>query len=74
MARQKVPKRSLPTRSSWHGHAQECSCADCTPETAGAVETFFEEHGDEVVTVVLGTVARYETQPLGAGRRLGQSA
>ena len=52
------------TRSSGHGHAPEFSCADCTPKTAGAVETFFEEHGGEVVTVVLRTVARYETQPL----------
>jgi len=47
-------------------HAQEFSCADCTPETAGAVETFFEEHGDEVVNVVLRAVARSETRPLEA--------
>jgi len=31
------------------------------------VETFFEEHGDEVVTIVLRTVDRYESQPLDAG-------
>jgi len=43
-------------------HAQEFSWADCTPETAGAVQTFIEEHGDEVVTVVLRALARYETQ------------
>lgn len=48
------------------GNAQEFSCADCTPETAGAAETFFEEHGDEVVTTVLRVLARYETQPLEA--------